>query len=137
MILADSSAWIEFLRKTGSPANERMRDLLGRQGLATTDPVLMELLAGAKHPGERHRAKRLLALCAFVPIDGPGDYEAAADVYTRCRSGGETVRSQIDCLIAAVAIRTGIPLLHADADFDVIARHAPLQVAATDAGPRG
>jgi predicted nucleic acid-binding protein len=89
----------------------------------------MELLAGARHAGERRRAKQLLALCAFQPVAGPGDYEAAAELYARCRRGGETVRSHVDCLIAAVAIRTGTPLLHGDADFDAIARHAPLAIA--------
>jgi predicted nucleic acid-binding protein len=129
MILADSSAWIEFLRQTGSPTNVRVRELISRRGLATTDPVLMELLAGAKHARERRRAKQLLSLCAFVPVAGPGDYEAAAELYVRCRRDGETVRSHVDCLIAAVAIRNDVPLLHADAGFDAIARHAPLTIA--------
>jgi predicted nucleic acid-binding protein len=31
-----------------------------------------------------------------------------------------------DCLIAAIAIRSGAELLHQDADFEAIARHAPL-----------
>jgi predicted nucleic acid-binding protein len=33
------------------------------------------------------------------------------------------------CLIAAVAIRNDVPVLHHDADFDVLARHTPLRVA--------
>ena len=129
MILADTSAWIEFARHTGSPANVRVRELVSQRELATTDPVLMELLAGARSAGQRRRVRQLLALCAFVPVAGPGDYEAAAEVYARCLRGGETVQSQLDCLIAAVAIRTSTPVLHADADFDVIARHTPLEIA--------
>jgi predicted nucleic acid-binding protein len=33
-----------------------------------------------------------------------------------------------DCLIAAVAIRNGVSVLHRDRDFEVIARHTDLKV---------
>ena len=58
----------------------------------------------------------------------PTDYEDAAAIYRSCRIRGETVRRMIDCLTAAVAIREGVPVLHADHDFDVIARHTTLQL---------
>jgi hypothetical protein len=57
-----------------------------------------------------------------------GDYERAAALYRTCRRNGETVRRLIDCLIAAVTLRAGATILHADADFDVLARHTGLQV---------
>lgn len=44
-----------------------------------------------------------------------------------CRQG-EPVRKLIDRLIAAVAIREATPVLPADVDFDVLARHSPLQI---------
>ena len=47
---------------------------------------------------------------------------------TACRRGGETVRRLIDCLIAATAIRTGVSVLHADTDFDRLARLTSLRV---------
>jgi len=49
-------------------------------------------------------------------------------MYRTCRRGGETVRKLIDCLIAAVAIRAGLPILHSDSDFDGLARRTPLRV---------
>ena len=52
----------------------------------------------------------------------------AAALYRRCRREGETVRKLMDCLIAAVAIRAGVPILHNDPDFDVLARHTELLV---------
>ena len=42
--------------------------------------------------------------------------------------GRETVRVLMDCLIGALAIRADLPVLHADADFDALARHTPLRV---------
>jgi predicted nucleic acid-binding protein len=125
LILIDSSAWIEFLRRTGSPANRRVADLLRRE-IATTDPVRMELLAGARDESHLSDLRRLLARATLLPTES-GDYERAAALYRTCRRRGETVRRLIDCLIAAVAIRNEIAVLHADGDFDVLARHTELQ----------
>ncbi len=130
MILVDSSAWIEFLRATGSPAHLRLRaELQGETELACTDVVVMEVLAGARDEADRDRLRRLLYGLEFLAVDGPADYETAAELYRRCRRGGETPRKLSDCLIAAVAIRNEAELLCEDADFDAIARHAPLTLA--------
>lgn len=58
------------------------------------------------------------------------DFERASGLYRKCRGKGETVRSMLDCLLAAVAIREGVPLLHNDRDFEVLARHTPLELVA-------
>ncbi len=131
MILIDSSAWVEFLRATGSPAHLRVRSAL-RDGtdLACTDVIVMEILAGASDDADRDRLRRLLYGLDFLPVEGPADYENAAELYRLCRRGGETPRKLSDCLIAAVAIRSDAELLCEDADFLAIARHAPLRLAA-------
>ena len=129
MILADTSAWVEFLRATGSEANVRLRDLLERNEIATTDVVLMELLAGARDDSHRDGLRSLLARCQFTPTAGPSDYENAAELYRACRRAGHTVRALTDCLIASVAIRSDLALLHTDADFDTLARYTALEVA--------
>ncbi len=129
MTLADTSAWVEFLRGTGSEVNDRLRALLERDELAATDAVLMEVLAGARDEAHARRLRRLLGRCEFLATSGPGDYEQAATLYRACRRGGETVRALTDCLIAAVAIRAEVPVLHADSDFEALARHAPLELA--------
>jgi predicted nucleic acid-binding protein len=130
VILADTSAWVEFLRATGSPIHLRLRNLIAGDGdLATTDVVMMELLAGPTTQDEMARLRRLLLRFQLLPVEGLADYEAAADLYRRCRAGGETVRKLTDCLIAVVAIRNGATLLHRDHDFEVIARHTTLRLA--------
>lgn len=126
MILVDTSAWIEFLRDTGSPACERVDELLDAP-MATCDPVRMELLAGARGESHLDDLRRLLARATVLPT-GPADYEQAAALYRTCRRQGETVRKLIDCLIAAVAIRASVPILHGDSDFDALARCTSLQV---------
>jgi hypothetical protein len=130
MILVDTSAWVEFLRTTGSPTNLHLRAIFeGNDKLATTDVVLMEVLAGARDDADRDELRRLLYGCVFLAVEGPADYEQAAELYRACRRRGETVRKLTDCLIAAVAIRNDTELLHNDADYLSLARHAPLRIA--------
>jgi predicted nucleic acid-binding protein len=130
VILVDTSAWIEYLRGTGSRTDRRLTDLVeGATELATTDAVLMEVLAGARDAQHRGELRRLLARCSYLATDGPGDWEVAADLYRICREAGSTVRALTDCLIAAVALRAAVPVFHADADFDALARHAGLATA--------
>ena len=125
MILVDTSAWIEFLRDTGSPACLLVDELLAGE-VAVCDAVRMEVLAGARDESHLLSLRRLLARAVAIPTLST-DYEDAAALYRRCRREGETVRKLIDCLIASVAIRVGAPVLHSDADFDVLARHTDLR----------
>lgn len=128
MTLVDTSAWVEFLRGTGSDAHFAVRELLERDDVVhTTDVVVMELLAGARDDLHEVQLRRLLARCVHVPVEGLADYEAAADLYRTSRQGGETVRALTDCLIAVVALRAQIAVLHDDRDFDVLARHCGLR----------
>ena len=126
MILIDTSAWIEFLRDTGTPVCVAVDRLLDSD-IAICDAISMEVLAGARD--ERHlvRLRGLLARATVVPLTA-ADYDEAAALYRVCRRKGETVRRLIDCLIAAVAIRVDAALLHSDADFNALARHTELNV---------
>jgi predicted nucleic acid-binding protein len=134
MILIDSSAWIEFLRATGSSTHRRLRSALEEgAALACTDVILMEILAGARDDADRDRLRRLLFSVEFLAVEGPADYELAAELYRRCRSRGEAPRKLTDCVIAAVAIRNDAKLLSVDADFLAIARHTPLRIEAASA----
>jgi predicted nucleic acid-binding protein len=132
MILVDTSAWVEFLRDTGSPACRAVDELLAGD-LAICDVVTMEVLAGPRDGRHLDDLRRLLARAIVIPMV-PADYEDAASLYRTCRRGGGTVRRLIDCLIAAVAIRAGAHLLHADADFTVLARHTSLSIAPGSSG---
>ena len=126
MILIDSSAWVEFLRDTGSAACLRVDALLAHE-IAICDAVRMEVLAGARNESHLQSLRRLLARAAMISTL-PADYDDAAALYRLCRREGGTVRKLIDCLIASVAIRASVPILHNDADFNVLARHTELQI---------
>jgi len=126
VILVDSSAWIEFLRDTDSEVCVALDQLLDAD-LAICDAVSMEILAGARNEQHLVELRRLLARTTTLSTT-PADYEAAASMYRTCRTRGETVRKLIDCLIAAVAVRAGAQILHADADYATLARHTELQL---------
>ena len=126
MILVDTSAWVEFLRDTGSTVCDRVDSLLATE-IATCHPVRMELLAGARDEVHLRNLRRLLARATLVSTL-PGDFDEAAAVYRACRRGGDTVGRLVDCLIAAHAIREDLAVLHADTDFDVVARHTRLRI---------
>ena len=126
LTLIDSSAWIEFLRDTGSDACETVDRLLGG-GAAITEPVSMEILAGARDRVHLHQLRGLLGRSELLPVTRV-DYELASHLFRVCRRRGETVRKMIDCVIAAVAIRSDVPLVHADCDFDVLERHTALRL---------
>jgi len=126
VILIDTSAWVEFLRDTGSSICVRVDEVLATD-IATCDPIRMEVLAGARDEAHLSDLRGLLARATVLSTE-PVDYEEAAAIYRGCRRHGETVRRLIDCLIAAAAIRHGVPILHSDGDFEVIHRHTRLDI---------
>lgn len=126
-VLVDTSAWVEYLRGTGSPYNTWIRDAIRAETpLAWTETVLYELTAGAGSQRRLEELRALLLRGPMVAVDGLRDWEDAAQLYRSARSKGLTVRSSIDCLIAAVALRTGSPVLALDRDFDALAEVSDL-----------
>ncbi len=118
MILADTSAWVEFDRATGSSADQRIVELISTDGpLMWTEPVLMEVLAGARSDAREEDLRRLLLRFDLARFDSVSDFDAAAHIYRRCRKAGVTPRGMVDCMIAAVAHRRGLALLAWDADM--------------------
>ena len=126
MILVDASAWIEFLRDTRSSVCERVDTLLESR-IATCDAVRMELLAGVRDQEHLEQLRRLLARATLLPTESI-DFDAAGTIYRSCRSQGKAVRKLIDCLIAAVAMRANVALLHMDQDFAAIAAATQLRI---------
>ena len=123
-MIADTTAWIEYLRGTGSPVALALRAALAqRRTVMLIAPVWQELLQGARSAAHfRALLNGLRTLPRFVPADAFVHARDAALLYARLRWEGVTLRSSIDCSIALCAIEAGRPLLHADADFDRIAR---------------
>ena len=129
MALVDSSAWIEYLRHTGSPINDVVRTYADNRSYATTDVILAELRMGASSEQDARRIRRIADSGQFYAVRPLFDYKTAADIYWSCRRGGVTPRSLADCLVAAVAINNDLEVLSSDRDFAAIAEHVPLRLA--------
>ena len=123
MILADTSAWIEYDRATGSTTDRRLCELIAADGpIAVTEPVIMEVLAWARSDAGEADLRRLLLRFHLYRFDPAADFEGAARIYRRCRRAGITPRGLVDCMIAAVAWRHQATLLACDVDLDRVAR---------------
>lgn len=118
MILADTSAWIEYDRETESAAYQRIHGLVETGGpLAVTEPVIMEFVGGTRSSTHERAARRLLARFHHLAFDTPVDFHLATRIYRRCRTGGITPRGFVDCMVAAVAFRHGATVLAHDIDL--------------------
>jgi hypothetical protein len=123
VILADTSAWVEYDRATGSATDRRLAELIDTAGpVAITEPVLMEVLAGARDEQREGDLRRLLQRFELLSFDSVTDFDGAVKIYRRCRAAGITPRGMLDCMIAAVACRRGATLLAHDADMDRVAQ---------------
>ena len=93
-----------------------------------TEPVIMELLSGARNSAEFRAIDRLVKAMPLYQVCPESDFMEAAALYGVLRGKGITIRSRIDCLIAAIAWRRETTLVHADEDFDRIASRYPVRV---------
>ena len=119
MILADTSAWFEYDRATGSSVDHRIADLIGTEGpLAVTQPIVMEIVAGARDERRQSDLTHLLERFPLRRFDSDVDFTAAARIYRQCRRVGITPRGLIDCMLVAVAWRHADVVLSHDVDLD-------------------
>ncbi len=129
MILADTSAWVEYDRATGSRVDRRLTDLIAADGpLAVTEPVIMEVVAGARSDDRETDLRRLLLRFTLLAYDAATDFDAAATIFRRCRQAGVTPRGMVDCMIASIALRHRASLLAADADLSRVASVAGIDL---------
>jgi len=135
LILADTSAWVEYDRATGSTVHQRVAQLIADQGpLSVTEPVIMEVLAGARSDQRALDLRRLLLRFTLLRFDSAADFDAAARMYRRCRNAGFTPRGTLDCLIAAVAWRNGASLLAQDMDLQRLSQIVGIELDEASSG---
>ena len=124
--LLDSSIWVQHLRGV-EPFVQRVNELSATGLLRTCEPVMMELLSvGPVRPDPRVLA--LSRRAESLSFESDLDFRVAADLMRRVRASGHTLRSAVDALIAAVALRhPDVVLVHDDVDYERIAAVVPLR----------
>ena len=129
MVLVDTSVWVEVFRQGSALDLERFVDF---DEVVTCLPVIQEVLQGFRH--ERALLVARDAMHALPVVESPLRavvFDEAVDLYRAARRAGHTVRSGVDCLIAACAIRNGLTVLHHDRDYDLLAHVSPLDARRT------
>jgi len=125
MILVDTSVWISlFGKKSKFVLKDEQLPLL-----ATCPPIIQEVLQGIGNDFTHHELKQ--SFLSMHTVSNPISVELylkASDIYRLGRKKGFTIRSSIDCLIAAIAMNHQIPIWHIDRDFDKISDFTELQI---------
>lgn len=125
MWLVDTSIWIAVFRRK-DPLD--LTSVVTFDEIVTCLPIVQEVLQGFRDERSYRLAKA--SMRSLPTLDEPMSfevYDAAVDLYRAARRAGITVRSSIDCLIAASALRHQVGVLHADRDYAALARVSPLQ----------
>ena len=119
MILVDSSIWIEVFRARQPLVLTSFVDF---DDVVTCLPVVQEVLQGFRDEGDFRLARDAMLSLPIVEAPlGDATFLEAATLYRRARSAGRTVRSSVDCLIAACALRSDLEVLHRDRDYAALA----------------
>lgn len=125
-VMIDTSLWIEALRRCGSVSARRVVAQAVEPGMALVNGlILTELLKGARDDGEFRRLELLLEATTCLPVDR-STWDRAARLGFDLRRLGVSVPT-VDLAIAASALQAGVPLLHADTHFELIANHSELR----------
>ena len=129
MIVVDTSVWIEFFKGTGSSFDQHLAELIRVDApIALTEVIYCEVLQGIRDDSVHARVREILQAFPVLLLDGLRSADQAIALYRACRRRGFTIRSTVDCLIAAVCLDAGAELFHHDRDFDVLAKVADLKL---------
>ncbi len=125
MFLVDTSVWIATFQRNPTL---RLEDVTSIDEVVTCLPIIQEVLQGFRDENAYRRARD--AMVAFPCLESPLSlpvFEEAVGLFRAARRSGVTIRSSIDCLIAATALRHGITVLHRDRDYANLATISALK----------
>jgi predicted nucleic acid-binding protein len=131
VILVDTSIWIAVFRKRDPFSIE---ELVPFDQVVTCLPVIQEVLQGFRLERAYRTARD--AMLSLPIVESPIEeslFLEAANLYRAGRRRGLTIRSSVDCPIAACALRHDMPVLHSDRDYELLAEVSPLKTITVEA----
>ena len=131
MVIVDTSVWIQVFRRRDPLDLERVLDF---DEVTTCLLIIQEVLQGFRNEASYRTARE--AMLSLPRVEDPMSlslFEEAIVLYRRARRGGLTIRSSVDCLIAACAIRRDLEVLHRDRDYLALSQVSPLRQRTIDA----
>jgi predicted nucleic acid-binding protein len=129
MILVDTSVWIDFLIGADSRERHILHDLIeNEEDIAITGIILTEILQGIKDEKLYATTREYLLEFPRYEPRSADTFINAASIFRKCRKKGQTIRSTVDCIIAAIALENDLIILHKDRDYEIIKTCVDLQV---------
>jgi len=128
MIVADTSAWIDYFNGVLAPHTDRLDSDLETHIIIIGDLIIAELLQGFKTDKEYNTAKKIIEKFEYRDFVGKEIAMKTANNYRYLRKNGITVRKTIDVIIATFCIENEYQLIHNDKDFDPLEEHLGLKV---------
>ncbi|MDE3018211.1 MAG: PIN domain nuclease [Nitrospirota bacterium] len=129
MIVVDTTVWIDFLEARNTRYDRKLQALIEEgTSVGLTDLIYGEILQGIRDDEKFSQIRDILQAFPILRVRGLRTFEHAASIYRACRKRGLTIRSTIDCLIAATCIESGAELYHHDRDFETIAKLHDLRI---------
>lgn len=118
LVLIDTSAWIEYLRKTSHPVTKEIESALLLNVAATCQLVLAELIQGARSEKE---TELIIDLALVVKILNESEFtwQQTGFLANKLRKQGKTI-SLIDCYLAVLAKESKAVILTLDKHFTII-----------------
>lgn len=127
MILVDTSVWIAYFCNHDMPHVDFLDQMIREREIYICGVIITEILQGLKDDKTYHEISSLLKSLKYLNASYD-TYVDAAIIYRTLRNKGITIRKTIDCIIAAIALKYDMELLHLDKDFNEIEKHCQLKV---------
>lgn len=128
MIVADTSAWIDYVRGTDAPHTNILDYELLYNRVITSDLIIAEFLQGFREDRDFLEAKKIMESLEYWDFLDKDIAIQAAQNFRALRKKGITVRKTIDVIIATFCIENGFELIHNDRDFDPMEEYLGLMV---------
>lgn len=129
MIVVDTTVWIDLLEARATSFDLHLTQLIADDApVALTDVIYCEVLQGIRDESTFHGIRDLLHHFPILQVNGLQTFDHAASIYRTCRKRGFTIRSTVDCVIAATCLEAGAELYHNDRDFETIAKVHGLRI---------
>jgi len=128
MIIADTSAWIDYFKGTDAAHTNILDRELTRNRVGTGDLIIAEFLQGFKNDRDYQEAKSLMDSLEYFDLVGREVALLAGQNFRLLRREGITVRKTIDVLIASFCIINDFELIHNDRDFDPFEERLGLRI---------
>jgi predicted nucleic acid-binding protein len=128
MIVADTSAWIDYFNGVDAPYTDILDYELLHNRVATGDLIIVEFLQGFREEKQYKLAKQLMDSLEYYNFVGRDISYKAAENFRKLRKNGITVRKTIDMLIGTFCIENDFALIHNDKDFNPLEKYLGLSV---------